>query len=78
MLFDPETIHVSKTRRVADLPAGANRLIRNAPGLEGVWVNGVQVFDGQDYVKVKPPGQVLRRFSTAKQTLAMPLAEAAE
>ena len=78
MLFDPETIHVSKTRRVADLPAGANRLIRNAPGLKGVWVNGVQVFDGQDYVKVKPPGQVLRRFSTAKPTLAMPLAKAAE
>jgi len=31
MLFDSETIHVSKTRRVADLPTGANRLIRNAP-----------------------------------------------
>ena len=78
MLFDPATIHVSKTRRVADLPAGANRLIRSAPGLYGVWVNGVQVFDGKDYVKVKPPGQVLRRFSTAKPTLAMPLARAAE
>jgi hypothetical protein len=36
------------------------------------------VFDGQDYVKVKPPGQVLRSFSTARPTLAMPLARAAE
>ena len=63
---------------VADLPAGANRLIRSAPGLKGVWVNGVQVFDGEDYVKVKPPGQVLRSFSTARPTLAMPYARAAE
>ena len=78
MLFDPATIHVSKARRVADLPAGANRLIRSAPGLHGVWVNGTQVFDGKDYVKVKPPGQVLRRFSTAKPTLAMPLMRAAD
>lgn len=78
MLFDPATIHVGKTRRVADLPAGASRLIRSAPGLHGVWVNGTQVFDGKDYVKVEPPGQVLRRFSTAKPTLAMPLARAAE
>jgi hypothetical protein len=29
-------------------------------------------------VKVKPPGQVLRSFSTARPTLAMPLARAAE
>jgi N-acyl-D-amino-acid deacylase len=78
MLFDPATIHVSKARRVADLPAGANRLVRSAPGLHGVWVNGVQVFDGKNYVKVKPPGQVLRRFSTAKPTLAMPMMRAAE
>jgi hypothetical protein len=27
---------------------------------------------------VKPPGQVLRSFSTARPTLAMPLARAAE
>ncbi len=72
MLFDPKTIHVSKARRVADLPAGASRLIRSAPGLHGVWVNGTQVFDGKDYVKVEPPGKVLRKFSTAKTTLAMP------
>lgn len=71
MLFDPVTIHVSRPRRVADLPAGASRLVRSAPGLKGVWVNGTQVFDGEGYVKVKPPGQVLRNFSTAKPTLAM-------
>ncbi len=71
MLFDPDTIHVSKTRRIDDLPAGASRLVRNAPGLQGVWVNGTQVFDGKDYVKVKPPGQVLRKFSSDKTTIGM-------
>ena len=78
MLFDPKTIHVGKARRVADLPAGATRLVRSAPGLHGVWVNGIHVFDGKDYITVKPPGQVLRQFSTAKATLAMPHAQAAE
>ena len=73
MLFDPTTVHVGKTRRVADLPAGASRLIRSAAGLHGVWVNGIQVFDGIDYLKVTPPGKVLRSFSTAKTALAMPL-----
>lgn len=71
MLFDPKTIHVSKAQRVADLPAGASRLIRSAPGLHGVWVNGTQVFDGKDYVKVKPPGKVLRKFSSDRTTLGM-------
>ncbi len=71
MLFDPKTIHVSKAQRVADLPAGASRLIRSAPGLHGVWVNGTQVFDGKDYVKVHPPGKVLRKFSSDRTTLGM-------
>jgi N-acyl-D-amino-acid deacylase len=78
MLFDPATIRVDRARRVSDLPAGASRLMRSAPGLHGVWVNGTQVFDGKDYVKVTPPGQVLRRFDTARPTLAMPLASAAD
>ena len=78
MLFDPKTVHVGKARRVADLPAGANRLVRSAPGLHGVWVNGTLVFDGTDYVTGKPPGQVLRRFAHARSTLAMPIARAAE
>ncbi len=71
MLFDPKTIHVGKARRVADLPAGASRLVRSAPGLHGVWVNGTQVFDGKDYVEVKPPGKVLRKFSSDRTTLGM-------
>ncbi len=71
MLFDPKTIHVGKARRVDDLPAGASRLVRSAPGLHGVWVNGTQVFDGKDYVKVKPPGKVLRKFSSERTTLGM-------
>jgi len=71
MLFDPKTIHVGKAQRVADLPAGASRLICGAIGLHGVWVNGTQVFDGKDYVKVKPPGKVLRKFSSERTTLGM-------
>lgn len=71
MLFDPKTIHVGRARRVDDLPSGASRLVRSAPGLHGVWVNGTQVFDGKDYVKVKPPGKVLRKFSSDRTTLGM-------
>lgn len=72
ILFDPAKIGVSKTQRIQDLPANGARLIRHAPGLLGTWVNGVQVFDGTDYTKVRPPGQILTRFSGARPTVGMP------
>jgi N-acyl-D-aspartate/D-glutamate deacylase len=72
ILFDPAAIRISKTERVADLPAGGARLIRRAPGLLGTWVNGVRVFDGSDYTRVKPPGEIITNFSRARPTVGMP------
>jgi N-acyl-D-amino-acid deacylase len=77
ILFDPAAIRVGPLERVRDLPAGGERLVRRAPGLLGTWVNGVRVFDGTDYVRVRPPGQVLTDFSRAKPTVGMPIALAA-
>jgi len=63
LLFDPDTVEVSRPRRVFDLPGGSGRLVRDGIGVHGVWVNGAQVFDGSDYVaQQRPPGTVLDRF----------------
>ena len=63
MLFDPARVGVSAPLRRHDLPGGASRLVREAQGLHGVWVNGVQVFDGRDYLPLDPPpGRVLDSF----------------
>ena len=78
ILFDPDTISITKMERHFDLPAGGERLLRRAPGLLGTWVNGVQVFDGEDYLTVPAPGQVLTKFSTERPSLGMPQAAAAE
>ncbi len=78
ILFDPETVGVGPAERVADLPAGASRVMRRAEGLAGVWVNGARVFDGEDYVDTRPPGQILRRFIPGPPRLAMPERAAAE
>ena len=71
VLFDPDTIDVTAMERHFDLPASGERLLRQAPGLAGTWVNGVQVFDGERYLEVTPPGQVLTRFATGKPSLGM-------
>ncbi|NKB60532.1 MAG: amidohydrolase family protein [Alphaproteobacteria bacterium] len=64
VLFDPATIGVSDPQRVADLPGGGPRTIRQPKGIHGVWINGTQVFDGEDYVELaRGPGQVLRDFA---------------
>ena len=65
ILLDPARVGVSKTRRVKDMPAGASRLVREPVGLDGVWVNGVEVFDGKEYTGVPGgpgPGRVLDKF----------------
>ncbi|MSQ20470.1 MAG: hypothetical protein EXR39_13140 [Betaproteobacteria bacterium] len=63
LLFDPQTVGISKSIRVGDLPAGGSRLIRKPTGVKGVWVNGTQVFDGNDYPKLAAgPGQLLDKF----------------
>jgi N-acyl-D-aspartate/D-glutamate deacylase len=61
VLFDPSKVGVSPLRRVNDLPGGGTRMVRDPLGVHGVWVNGVQVFDGVRYTALEPgPGQVLR------------------
>ena len=35
-------------------------------------MNGVQVFDGEDYVETRGPGHLLTRFSSAPPTVGMP------
>jgi N-acyl-D-amino-acid deacylase len=78
ILFDPDEIHITNMSRHFDLPGGGERLLRSAPGLKGTWVNGVQVFDGEDYLKVPAPGRVLTKFDGARPNLGMERAKAAE
>src|SRR3954470_14997602 len=64
LLFDPQNVGVSPLRRVNDLPGGGRRMLRDPFGVHGVWVNGVQVFDGQHYTTLAGgPGSVLRQFA---------------
>ena len=77
ILFDPDKITITKMERYFDLPAGGERLLRRAPGLHGTWVNGVRVFDGDDYISVSAPGQVLTKFSADLPKLGMPRGGAA-
>ena len=62
LLFDPATVGRGAIRRVDDLPGGESRLVRDATGVHGVWVNGAAVYDGDGYRDVPPPGHVLDEF----------------
>jgi hypothetical protein len=65
VLFDPSTVGISGLEKQKDLPGGASRMIRHPVGVHGVWVNGVQVHDGKNYVAAgRGPGQVLTEFSS--------------
>ncbi len=62
VIFDADTIKATPLRRVHDLPAGADRMICEAPGLETVIVNGTVIrHDGTDVAGDALPGQMLRR-----------------
>ncbi len=64
LLFDPARIGVSALRKSPDLPGGGARMLRDPVGVHGVWVNGVEVYDGKDYVSLgRGPGQVLTDFN---------------
>ena len=64
-LFNPEKVGISKPIPRQDLPGGGTRMVREATGVHGVWVNGVKVHDGQDYVDhPHGPGHVLDQFNT--------------
>ena len=63
MLFNPETVGTSGLERRNDLPGGGSRMIRHPEGVHGVWVNGVQVHDGKNYLALDSgPGHVLTQF----------------
>jgi N-acyl-D-aspartate/D-glutamate deacylase len=65
LLFDPATVALSKPLPLHDLPGGGTRMVRTATGVHGVWVNGVKVHDGQDYVAHDHgPGAVLDHFNS--------------
>src|SRR5438270_946493 len=70
LLFDPTTVGISALRRVKDLPGGGARMVRDPVGVHGVWVNGVQVFDGRAYAAPESrAGQVLRRYERNNGTI---------
>ena len=63
VVFDPETVGASGLRRVRDLPAGADRLVADATGIEAVVVNGTLLRErGRDTVDPQGalPGRLLR------------------
>jgi N-acyl-D-aspartate/D-glutamate deacylase len=63
VLFDPETVGVSGLERTADLPGGGTRMIRRPRGVHGVWVSGLQAFDGAKYIRRQcGSGEVIRNF----------------
>ncbi|MGD2139035.1 MAG: amidohydrolase family protein [Burkholderiales bacterium] len=65
MLFDPATVGISALQRRNDLPGGGTRMVRHPQGVHGVWVNGRQVHDGNDYLPLDSgPGHVLTQFNS--------------
>ena len=63
MVFDADEVGHSGKRRVYDLPAGADRLISDAKGIDAVVVNGTVIRrDGADAVDPHGalPGKLLR------------------
>jgi N-acyl-D-amino-acid deacylase len=63
LLFDPTRVGISRPRSLHDLPGGGSRMVRDPHGVHGVWVNGVKVYDGKNYVPLeRGPGQVLDHF----------------
>lgn len=64
LLFDPQTVGISKLQTRHDLPGGGSRMVRESTGVQGVWVNGVKVHDGENYVELDHgPGAVLTQFN---------------
>ena len=63
ILFDPDTVGVSQSYRVSDLPGGGNRLNIDGHGIKGVWINGERVLKDMNLVNnSKLPGKVIRSF----------------
>jgi len=68
VVFDPKTVGPGPLKRVYDLPAGADRLVSEASGIDAVIVNGRLIRrDGKDAVAAndKLPGRLLRHGKAA-------------
>ena len=71
VVFDPETVGASGLRRVRDLPAGADRLVADAYGIDAVVVNGTVIRrEGRDVVDAEGPlpGRLLRNGAAGGAT----------
>lgn len=63
LVIDPQTVHCGKLERVYDQPAGQDRLIAEAFGVESVIVNGTLLRQqGEDQIDPtgELPGKLLR------------------
>ena len=68
MVFDPATVAPGPLKRVYDLPAGADRLVSEASGIDAVIVNGTLIRrNGRDAVAANDrlPGRLLRHGRAA-------------
>jgi N-acyl-D-aspartate/D-glutamate deacylase len=68
VVFDPATVGPGPLKRVYDLPAGADRLISEASGIDAVIVNGTLIRrDGTDVLAANDalPGRLLRHGRAA-------------
>jgi N-acyl-D-aspartate/D-glutamate deacylase len=63
--FDPSTVGDSQPRRVWDLPAGGDRLVADATGIEAMWVNGTLVRKAGADVDGPPAGQLVKPSASA-------------
>ncbi len=60
VVFDPATVAPGPVRRVADFPAGSERLTADAPsGVRHVLVNGVPIRIDEQQVAADGPGQMV-------------------
>jgi N-acyl-D-aspartate/D-glutamate deacylase len=69
VVFDPDTVAPGRAIRVNDFPAGAERLIAPATGIEAVIVNGTPIrAQGEDLVDPAGPlpGRLLRHGAAAR------------
>jgi N-acyl-D-amino-acid deacylase len=64
LLFDHQRVGRGAKRRQFDLPSGAPRLVTDAVGVEGVWINGQRVAGAAGLTDPSlRPGRVLREFN---------------
>ena len=69
VVFDPQTVGAGPLQRVYDLPAGADRLISKASGIDAVIVNGcVLPPPGEPWPQGAPLPGLLLRNGHAKQS----------